>query len=106
MLTLSKRDDSVASNDYQPQSLTIKQSQITKALQGKELLSLYEKLDRQRLVLNEAKQVLGDPLMTDQCIVERIACLMKSQRVLRAEHSLTVAQMAERHDMQIEDVSG
>ena len=52
ILNLSKREDSVASSsDYVPpsivnqQSLTLKQSQITKTLQGKELLELYDTLD-------------------------------------------------------------
>lgn len=55
VLTLSKREDSMASNEKSgsgqqvtappSNSLTIKQSQITKTLQGKELLDLYEKIN-------------------------------------------------------------
>jgi len=53
VLTLSKREDSVASNEKfgsnrippPSNSLTIKQSQITKTLQGKELHDLYEKIN-------------------------------------------------------------
>ncbi len=52
VLTLSKRDDSVASSDYYAHAqnnavaiTTIKQSQITKTLQGKELLEVYDKVD-------------------------------------------------------------
>ena len=109
VLTLSKRDDSVASGDcqnsslntnmhsQQKQSLTIKQSQIVKTLQGKELLDLYEKLDHQRKVINDVKRVLGDTLMTDHCIVDRIVALQDAQRSIQDDNSVVIGQLVTRH---------
>ena len=114
VLSLSKRDDSVASSDYfapqQPSAITtnpittIKQSQITKTLQGRELLELYDKVDHQRKVLNKVKQVLGDPTMTDQSIVERIQHLMTAKNQINLDHQAQLELVQNRFMMQIEDL--
>ena len=77
-----------------------------KTLQGKELLDLYEKVDHQRKVINEVKRVLGDTLMTDQCILERVVALQDAQRSVQEEHAFVTSQLLNRHQMQIEDLSG
>ena len=84
VLTLSKREDSWASNEKfatcqqalpSSAALTIKQSQIIKTLQGNELLDLYEKIDSQRKLIDDTKRVLGDIDMTDASIIDRIVSL-------------------------------
>jgi len=60
----------------------------------------------QRKVLNDAKQVLGDTTMTDHSIVDRIISLMGSQENMRVEGNQVVAQLLDRHQMQIEDLNG
>ena len=57
--------------------MTIKSSQITKTLQGQELLEIYEKLDTYKKVLHEVKKALGDSLMDDSRIIDHILSLKK-----------------------------
>ena len=116
-MTLSKRDDSVASSENPiavppsaKQSLTIKPSQITKS---KDVEALYDKVDLQRKVLNDIKRILGDSHMTDQSIVDRIVILQEAQRSLKQEkrntqeeHLRVVSQLVNRHQMQVEDLNG
>jgi len=44
-------------------------------LQGKELLDLYDTLDMQRKLINDCKKVLGDVMMTDKSVIDRIVSL-------------------------------
>ena len=87
-MSLSKRDDSETSgkpitiNASAHNSLTLKQSQITKTLQGKELLELYETVDYQRKIINDCKRVLGDVKMTDASIIKRIVALQAARERL------------------------
>ena len=57
--------------------MTIKSSQITKTLQGQELLEVYEKLDNYKKVLHEVKKALGDSLMDDSRVIDHILNLKK-----------------------------
>ena len=57
--------------------MTIKSSQITKTLQGQELLEVYEKLDTYKKVLHEVKKALGDSLMDDSRVIDHILSLKK-----------------------------
>ena len=57
--------------------MTIKSSQITKTLQGQELLEVYEKLDNYKKVLHEVKKALGDSLMDDSRVIDYILNLKK-----------------------------
>jgi len=61
------------------------------------LLELYEKVEQQRKVLNDAKRVLGDTTMTDLSIVDRIASLQANQVTLQVEKKQMVAQLLEHH---------
>ena len=57
--------------------MTIKSSQITKTLQGAELLEVYEKLDNYKKVLHEVKKALGDSMMDDSRVIDHILNLKK-----------------------------
>ena len=57
--------------------MTIKSSQITKTLQGQELLEVYEKLDNYKKVLHEVKKALGDSMMDDSRVIDHILNLKK-----------------------------
>jgi len=82
--------------------MTIKSSQITKTLQGQELLELYERLDSYKKILHEVKKALGDSLMDDSRIIDHILNLKKQQRAATMK---ALPQIEDRYQMQIEDLN-
>lgn len=69
-------------NDFEGsgQQMMIKSSQITKTLQGQELLELYERLDTYKRLVHEVKKALGDSMMHDSKMIDHILNLKKRQR--------------------------
>ena len=84
--------------------MMIKSSQITKTLQGQELLELYEKLDSYKRLIHEVKKALGDSMMNDSKMIDHILNLKKRQRDAD-ESQKTISLIEERYQMENEDLS-